>query len=283
MIRTYVINLDRSTDRLAQIDTQFARLGVRYTRVPAVDTATVRNFMSERGYRPGVFKAQRRQLFDAQLACMCSHVKALEAMIADGCDHALIVEDDIVLHADVVKLLHHPMASLPSFDILKLEGSNRTNREKTFILGEFLGRHVVCAASPTLGSAGYIVSRPAAKRLLKILRVIDTPADHFLFHYWRTGIKTLEMRPLMAIQTGVDSLIEPHVLYEKHPGGKVRLQRRIIRLHRRLRIFKLFGFAARRSKRELPLHTPDMIAVSVRASAVESWRGRDARGEKRAG
>jgi glycosyl transferase, family 25 len=37
MVQAFVINLDRSPDRLIRMQTEFARVGMTFTRFPAID------------------------------------------------------------------------------------------------------------------------------------------------------------------------------------------------------------------------------------------------------
>jgi glycosyl transferase family 25 len=54
-LQTWVINLDRAPDRLERISMQLQRLGLPFTRLPAVDaralTADQRAALDEAGYR----------------------------------------------------------------------------------------------------------------------------------------------------------------------------------------------------------------------------------------
>lgn len=95
----YYVNLDRSTDRRERLEETFARIGVRATRVPAIDGATEINIDELDGPLPAT-----------DVACRRSHMRALEMMLADGHSRALIVEDDVSF--DAAHLWPRPLSEI---------------------------------------------------------------------------------------------------------------------------------------------------------------------------
>ncbi|RVA48701.1 MULTISPECIES: glycosyltransferase family 25 protein, partial [unclassified Mesorhizobium] len=73
-MKCMVINLDRSPDRLAHVTAEFAKVGVSFDRVPAVDAL----------HRPE-FAATSPSLTPTEAACLMSH-KVCWTIIADGED-----------------------------------------------------------------------------------------------------------------------------------------------------------------------------------------------------
>jgi len=94
-----LINLDRSTDRLAFQERQLATLGLTFRRIPAVTADAASGARSEE-----YWNSWERPLRPAERACLLSHVAAWKRVVAAG-QPALILEDDAVLSRRVPEVL----------------------------------------------------------------------------------------------------------------------------------------------------------------------------------
>lgn len=166
-MKCLVINLDRSVSRLAHITDEFARIGMPFERVSAIDAAD------------GILPSSR--LTAPEVACFLSHRKCWQ-MIADGVDqYGAIFEDDVVLSSDAGELLSNDAWVPRDADVIKLEtffAKVRLRRRRmpvhdAYSLARLVGRH--------LGSAGYIVTKTAARALLERTGQLKAPVDHALF------------------------------------------------------------------------------------------------------
>ena len=96
-LQTWVINLDRAPDRLERISMQLQRLGLPFTRLPAVDaralTADQRAALDEAGYR----RKHGMAPLPGELGCYLSHLEALRLFLAGQAEFTLILEDDVLL------------------------------------------------------------------------------------------------------------------------------------------------------------------------------------------
>jgi len=167
-MKCLVINLDRSTDRLAHVTSEFARLGVPFERVPALD--------ANAGCPIHV-----PSLTSAEVCCFLSH-RACWQIIADGADrYGAVFEDDVVFSRNAGPLLSQDNWVLRDADVIKLETfftKVRVARRSVAIghgysLTRLVGEHV--------GAAGYLVSKTAAQKLLQRTRNPKTFIDHVLF------------------------------------------------------------------------------------------------------
>ncbi len=165
-IRCLVINLDRSKDRLVQVTSEFARIGVAFERIAAVDAA-------------GISKAPR--LTGAETACFRSH-QLCWRMIADGSQpYGAIFEDDVVFGHDASSLLRSTSWVPKDADVVKLEtflDPVRIDRQRHevahgYSVTRLFGRHH--------GAAAYILSKSAAKKLLRLTKHLRSPVDNALF------------------------------------------------------------------------------------------------------
>jgi len=218
-IRCLVINLDRSKDRLVQVSSEFAKIGVAFERIAAVDAADIS-------------KAPR--LTGAETACFRSH-QLCWRMIADGSEtHGAIFEDDVVFGHDASSLLGDTSWVPKDADVVKLEtflDPVRIDRQRHevahgYAVTRLFGRHH--------GSAAYILSKPAAKKLLRLTRHLRSPVDNALFDPATLTFARLtvyQMVPALCIQSqwisgsdNVDSLIQQRNLAPKIDtvGEKIR-------------------------------------------------------------
>ena len=169
-MRCLVINLDRSADRLAHVTSEFAKIGVAFERVSAVDAST------------GSPIRASPHLTKSQIACSLSHRKCWQ-IIADGADqYGAVFEDDAIFSSDAGRLLFDYSWVPVDADIVKLEtlfektriGSRQIEIGNGYAVARLFGSHS--------GTAGYLISKSAARKLLHhTKRRIHGTADHFLF------------------------------------------------------------------------------------------------------
>ena len=93
--QTFVINLDRDTERMAFMDGQLARLGIPYERISAFrgsDPEAIGAYDAEAAYAQGGYR-----LGEGEIGCAASHRRAYELVAERGLAYALILEDDVEL------------------------------------------------------------------------------------------------------------------------------------------------------------------------------------------
>lgn len=91
--KTFVINLDKDTDRLDFISKQFTDLGMEFERLPAVLGKTY-DFSKE--YIPELCLEKNGKLMNiGELGCALSHKRVWEKVVFEKLDFALVCEDDI--------------------------------------------------------------------------------------------------------------------------------------------------------------------------------------------
>ncbi|WJI80832.1 MULTISPECIES: glycosyltransferase family 25 protein [unclassified Mesorhizobium] len=187
-----VINLDRSTDRLVNITSEFARIGVSFQRIAAVDARS----------DPVNFPALPH-LTKPEIACFLSHRKCWQIIAGGADEYAAIFEDDAVLTNDGGQLFSNDQWVPRDADIVKLEtmfGRVRLGRIVSVSNGHAVGRLV----GEHLGTAGYVISKGTAQRLLHQLKHLKEPIDLTLFspNSWTFAIsKIYQLVPAMCVQS----------------------------------------------------------------------------------
>ena len=100
-MHAYVVNLARSLDRRAHITRELRKTTVEYEIVTAVDGRELD--MADAALIDPSFVA--RGVFpEGSAGCALSHLSIYRKIIEDGLDVALILENDVVLPADLDKL-----------------------------------------------------------------------------------------------------------------------------------------------------------------------------------
>ena len=177
MMISYIINLDRSVERFRFVASQFDQLGVPYERISAVDagSACIRVEDYQRNF------SDWPKLYPPELACFLSHVICWKQIASGVDDYGAVFEDDIVISSEIGRYLSSKI--IPRrVDVLKIETFMYEVKFSRFSRVRVGDNIAFRAASFHPGTAGYILSKYAAQRLLKIYEGgINCPVDHFLF------------------------------------------------------------------------------------------------------
>ncbi|BCP53211.1 glycosyl transferase [Kaistia sp. 32K] len=187
-MRALVINLDRSPGRLMAFREQAERLGFSFERLAAVDASTITT-------TPGL-------LTSSEVGCFESHRQAWLKLVESGDRWLAVFEDDVLL-APVIPTLLASDDWIPSgTDVVKLETFNKaiSIEPKSYPAH---GYRLHRLRSTHWGSAGYIISRRWAARLLKLTESYTVPVDWALFDFETDGsfkAKVMQMVPAPCIQ-----------------------------------------------------------------------------------
>jgi glycosyl transferase family 25 len=180
-MRAYLINLARRKDRLTAMTAQFARLGLEFTPVEAVDARTVPDCDIERWFTAA---GPLGVLPKGDKCCTLSHRRAWQMLAASGESHAAIFEDDVVLTPQATLLLRDASWVAPDIGLVKLEQYGPPSQR--VLVGESCevrsGFRIARLYSRHTGAAAYVISRGAAQMLLDGVDRYALPVDHLLFN-----------------------------------------------------------------------------------------------------
>jgi len=215
-MHAFIINLDSATDRWAFIQASFAGSQLVLCRVPAVDAKTLT--LSHAQYSEKLYRwFHGRTPNVRELACYLSHLKAMEAFLATDDKHALIAEDDLVLHPDFDATIEAAIQYARSWNILRVTGLSRGHPMR---LTKLLGDYSLCVSLGRLkGSGGYAIDRLAARALLSRLLPMRLPYDHALDREWFFGLRAAYICPFPASQ------VDSPFLSSVQPGIYLKLSR----------------------------------------------------------
>ena len=199
-MKAYCINLDRRPDRLAHMTAEFARAGIPFERIPAVD-----------GQNPDVAAAAARlphsslanqRISTGAYGALQSHRTAWQRLVDSGEAWCMIFEDDLLLSPGMAVLL--PEDWLPAdADIVKLE----TFRVRAHVSlgGQEIsgGRALARLHSTHVGAGGYVISARTAGRLISETAICGEPVDELLFNVklpFFSTVRVYQMMPAPVVQ-----------------------------------------------------------------------------------
>jgi len=182
-MKILVINLDRTPDRMERMTSILAEQDLEPVRVSAVDGRTLSEEERARWMGAGRIPTskKRQSLGLGEVACFLSHRKCWEMVLKGSDTHAVILEDDIYIGA-CEEVMASPDWIPADADVVKLE----TNAKRTILDSKpevtIGGRHVRRLYGLHNGTAGYVVSREAARKLLDMSQTFSVTVDWFMFN-----------------------------------------------------------------------------------------------------
>jgi glycosyl transferase family 25 len=192
----YLINLDRSTDRLRSAEQHFNAVSLPFERIAAIDART--EDLSIYPVDRRVFQRThgRTTIRPGEIGCYFSHLKAIRAFLASGREFGIILEDDVLPQRQLSAVLEELLDFSNEWDIVSLFHFHRGGPVVVRQAKEFsLAVHVAHISS----AAAYLLSRNAAERLIKHLEVMRACIDHSLYESWKHGLRLRSVMP-MSIQ-----------------------------------------------------------------------------------
>jgi glycosyl transferase, family 25 len=185
-MHVYVINLARSVDRRAHITAELKKTGLDYQIITAVDGRDL-DLNDPTIVDPSL--ATKTVSMAGAAGCSLSHLSAYKNMIADGLDAALVLEDDVILPADLGSLADAVADQLVGAEVVLLNYSTpyppcRLSREGSVHLpSSRLLALSIDADQWIVSSSAYIITREACERMIKCMPPIRVPIDDWRFFY----------------------------------------------------------------------------------------------------
>lgn len=208
-MKIYVINLDRSKDRLDHITKIFAEQRLDFIRIPAVDGRTLSEEVINSWLPRSICL---RQPSPAEIGCFLSHRECLRLIAEGDDDFAAIFEDDVIISNDARFFLRDAAWIPPGTDIVKIETADikcLIGPEKKIV---FDGYQLAPLLSKHYCTGGYIISKSCAERLLTNLNHSPGAIDEMLFNPDYGLFQKLvvhQLVPAIVRQGNFKSLIQP--------------------------------------------------------------------------
>ena len=177
------INLDKDSERRTRIEGQLAHLGLPGERLPAVwwkhlpPAEQSLLYSAERNH--GLYY---QPLVDGEKGCYASHIQAWRQLLASDAPALVVLEDDVRLTPQFAEVVKAIAALQEPWDMVKLLGRDRekVRSQRTLVPGTAL---VDYSRVPSM-TAGYVVSRAGAAKLLAHRQPFGRPIDVDLRFWW---------------------------------------------------------------------------------------------------
>jgi glycosyl transferase family 25 len=182
----WLINLDRADVRRQKMETQLAGLNLTYRRFAAIDGRdhweTLRKTVDIAAFERNV----GRPVLPGEIGATHSHLKVWKELVQSGAEFGLVLEDDVVFHAEFSAAIDAAIAAKDQWDFLKLNKIRaklpiRQGAAGNWVLNAYLG--------PSTGLGAYLIKAELADRLIPqftpILRPIDRELDRVHAHRFR--------------------------------------------------------------------------------------------------
>ncbi|MFA9229776.1 MAG: glycosyltransferase family 25 protein [Microgenomates group bacterium] len=177
-MKAYCINLDRRSDRLAYMTQEFARHGIVFVRISAVD-GTHPDIAAKAAQIPPTALGAR--MSNGAYGAFQSHRACWQNLVDSGDAYAMVFEDDLHLADGIGSYLAESWIPADA-DIVKLETfGTRTHIGKKPDYAAH-GRRLVPLRSSHIGAGCYVLSRAIAARLLQETATFNEPIDEVLFN-----------------------------------------------------------------------------------------------------
>ena len=216
-IKAFIIHLERATDRQPQVENLIRKLPVGTDVVNAVDGRALDTQTISRVYRRSVHKPRYPfQLSTNEIACFLSHRKAWQAIVDQGLDAGLVLEDDVELTAEFAAAYSAACNILTADSFIRFPFRERESG-RAILTTETL--RIIEPVPVGLGMVAQLVGREAAQRLLSATEVFDRPVDTTAQMSWVTGLKPLSVLPggvrEISVQLGGSTIQKSRSLPDK--------------------------------------------------------------------
>jgi len=194
-LATFLINLNRSQDRLAYSKLEFERYGMDFTRIEAVDGEQLDIADYPQATRNGWH--YHTPLTINEIACYQSHLIALERFLDSDATHAMILEDDFAFVENPLPCLNSLM-KIDDWDIVKLYNWKKRQWKKlfaSFVTEQQTPFSLYFNASTAICNTAQIFSRSGAEKFLAKKKHFIRPVDVELKHYWEQNLRIKSLSP----------------------------------------------------------------------------------------
>jgi len=190
--KIYLINLARSTDRLAACARQLDAHDLSYERIDAVDGDDMQNSIISDVYDFNK-SSYHKHMTKGEIACYLSHVRTWQKIVDEKLDYAVIFEDDILLQDGIQKGLDVIPSINEPWDLIKLaEAPIKRKVEHHIPLADF---SLVTYNKVPIRCCAQVISLAGAKKLLANSAKVTRPIDIELQYWWESELCVFGLQP----------------------------------------------------------------------------------------
>lgn len=201
----YVINLDRSPDRMERIGHELAAHDIAYERHAAVDGRSL-DLSAEPDFdAQGYVRLHGKKPVANEVGCYLSHMGVMKRFLETSHEHCLVLEDDALLSSDFSVVLQQVLNSTAHGDLTLLYGNRR---HVALTLAQLpCRRKMVGYWGKQTGAVAYLVNRKAAEAFVRHMLPMRLPLDHAFSQVWAMDIRMRGVHPFPVTTGAFESVI----------------------------------------------------------------------------
>ena len=203
----FLINLDRSADRLARCAPILDRLGVSWERVQGIEGKKLDAArLASLNPHPAPHGEWFRPLTPGEIGCFLSHLRCWQLIEERGLDCGLVLEDDFdTFDACTLRNLQTLAASATGahpWDVLKLTRLRKDSKLVATLGDDGAGLALRFGGKGPEDGTAYMVSRRGAAKLTPKREHLLRPVDFELKHFWERDLTVYSASPNLFWQVG---------------------------------------------------------------------------------
>lgn len=198
MLPVVFINLDQDIERRQRMQAELDRSGIAASRFEATRWAALPEAEQARLYSQTLNARQfHKPLVNGEKGCYASHLRAWQWLLDSSHPALVVLEDDVRLQPGFGAVIAAIEALPEGWDMIKLIGRLDLSRGKKLQHRQDLtpGFQLVDYQRIPSLTAGYVISRTGARKLLASRIPFGRPIDVDLRYWWENGLKVQGIEP----------------------------------------------------------------------------------------
>lgn len=190
-----LVNMERSTERLARSSATLQRYGLDFVHIKAVDGKGMSIADLGANIAPD-FSQYYKVLTTSEVGCYLSHRKCWQYLLNSNFEYVVVLEDDFELQEDI-STIHQYLADITlPWDCIKLmEYPLKRSAVQSFVC---LNKTLVRYDKIPSRTGAYVVSRSGAKKMLAQSEIIARPVDIDCQYWWENNLMVFGLKPYMV-------------------------------------------------------------------------------------
>lgn len=148
-----------------------------------------------------------RTLSRGEIGCFASHLASWKSLLDSGDRQRIVLEDDTIIDWALMDRIAEIDFARLGIDLVRFYSTH--SFQHRIAVERFLGphTHLLQTRGMFLGTQGYLLTRHAAQRLVRLATSITMPVDWFMARYWAYGFRNYCVFPFPLIERFVPSNI----------------------------------------------------------------------------
>ena len=200
-IKTYLINLDRSTDRLKDMTEKCKKANINFERFPAYDGSKLNlNKMID-----DKILVKESNMMVGAIGCSMSHLNLWKQCINRGDELVLVIEDDCIIPENFWEKFSNYYKQLPqNWDVFYLGASSINGRK---ISDNILIPNIISASTENTGTYAMLIKKSILNVLYNNVLPIRNPIDVTIKNYLFSKINVyMANPPIITHDNEIDSM-----------------------------------------------------------------------------